>query len=177
MAQNDSTTTTLHNDEPLTGQVKWFNVKAGYGFITVVDDGEHKGKDIFVHYSSLKVVNSQYRYLVQGEYVIFNIVKPDSDKYEFHATDVSGIKGGPIMCETRRIANEGEPRRTPIRKYRTPSQNGRPSGDSRKDTPVEADDVAGFEKVVRKKETRSGGAPRRAGKGEGSGGRGVSAAR
>ena len=169
MSQNDSTT--LHNDAPLTGQVKWFNVKAGYGFITVVDEGEHNGKDIFVHYSALKVVNSQYRYLVQGEYVNFNIVKPESDKYEFHATDVSGIKGGPIMCETRRIANEGEARKAPVRKYRTPSQGGRPPRDERNEPSGDNNDTAGFERVVRKREPRAGppggGAPRRAGKGEG----------
>jgi cold shock CspA family protein len=174
MAQNDSTT--LQNEELLTGQVKWFNVKAGYGFITVVDEGDHKGKDIFVHYSALKVVNSQYRYLVQGEYVNFNIVKPESDKYEFHATDVSGIKGGPIMCETRRIANEGESRREPIRKYRTPSQGGRPPRDSATEPGAERDETAGFERVVRKREPRSGppSGNRRAGRGEG---RGASATR
>jgi len=33
----------------LVGMVKWFNNKAGYGFITACE-GEQKGKDIFVHY-------------------------------------------------------------------------------------------------------------------------------
>lgn len=94
--------------EKLVGQVKWFNIKAGYGFITL-SEGEHIGKDIFVHYSSLNVVNSQYRYLVQGEYVEFNLVKLDGEKYEFHAVEVRGIKGGPIMCETRRQALETRP--------------------------------------------------------------------
>jgi cold shock CspA family protein len=31
--------------ERLTGMVKWFNNKAGFGFITVCD-GEYSGKDI-----------------------------------------------------------------------------------------------------------------------------------
>ena len=35
----------------LTGKVKWFNNKAGFGFITVCDEGEMSNKDIFVHYS------------------------------------------------------------------------------------------------------------------------------
>ena len=48
----------------LTGQVKWFNNKAGYGFITV-SSGEHKDKDIFTHYSGIRVTNSQYKYLIQ----------------------------------------------------------------------------------------------------------------
>ena len=63
-----STTQDSSSDPRFTGQVKWFNTKAGYGFITVCD-GEHTGKDIFVHFSSIQVVNQQYRYLVQGEYI------------------------------------------------------------------------------------------------------------
>lgn len=83
-----------------TGQVKWFNNKTGYGFITV-NDGEHKGKDIFTHYSAISVNNSQYKYLVQGEYVELGLIKPDSGDHEFQAVDVSGIKGGQLMCEVR----------------------------------------------------------------------------
>ena len=51
----------------LTGKVKWFNNKAGYGFITI-HDGENKNSDIFVHFTAIRVTNSQYKYLVQGEY-------------------------------------------------------------------------------------------------------------
>ena len=88
--------------ERLTGTVKWFNNKAGFGFITVCGDGEYGAKDIFVHYSSIRVTNSQYKYLIQGEYVDFTLDTSKNDKHEFHAMDVSGVKGGPIMCETRR---------------------------------------------------------------------------
>jgi hypothetical protein len=86
----------------LVGQVKWFNNKAGYGFITV-SDGEQAGKDIFIHYSTIRVTNSQYKYLVQGEYVEFTLTKSSGDAHEFQAGDVSGIKGGALMCETRRV--------------------------------------------------------------------------
>ena len=86
----------------ITGQVKWFNVKAGYGFITVIKGTDDiLQKDIFVHFSSLNVKNTQYRYLVQGEYVEFELVKPASDKYEFHAANVSGICSGTLLCENR----------------------------------------------------------------------------
>ena len=88
--------------ERLLGQVKWFNNKAGYGFITV-NDGEHSGKDIFIHYSTIRTTNSQYKYLVQGEYVEFNLVKSTTDNHEYQAVDISGIKSGPLMCETRRM--------------------------------------------------------------------------
>jgi cold shock CspA family protein len=91
----------------LTGQVKWFNTKAGYGFITVCGDNtEMKGKDIFVHFSSIKVLNSQYRYLVQGEYVEFNLVKTTNENHEYHADDISGIKRGYLMCELRELKNK-----------------------------------------------------------------------
>lgn len=86
----------------LTGQVKWFNSKTGYGFITLID-GEHAGKDIFTHYSSIQVTDSQYKFLVQGEYVELGLSKPETGDHEFQATNVTGIKGGKIMCEMRNV--------------------------------------------------------------------------
>jgi len=85
---------------PLIGQVKWFNNKAGYGFITV-SDGEYSGKDIFAHYSTIQVGDSQYKYLVQGEYVEFELTTSTNQAHEFQATKISGIKSGMLMCETR----------------------------------------------------------------------------
>lgn len=83
------------------GSVKWFNNKSGFGFITS-SDGEHAGKDIFVHYSAIKVAKNQFRYLVQGEYVEFDLVKAAEDsKHEFQADNISGIKGGSLMCEVQ----------------------------------------------------------------------------
>jgi cold shock CspA family protein len=61
-------------------------------------------KDIFVHYSSIKSDASHYKYLTQGEYVDFSLTKPSNEKHEFHAVEVSGVKGGPILCETRRLS-------------------------------------------------------------------------
>lgn len=102
-------TTSQQTSDRLTGMVKWFNNKAGFGFITVSGDGENSGKDIFVHYTSIRVNNSQYKYLVQGEYVDFNLVKSENEKHEYHAIDVSGVLGGSIMCETRRMALSSQP--------------------------------------------------------------------
>ena len=78
----------------LTGMVKWFNNKSGFGFITVCGEGEFGGKDIFAHYSSIRVTNSQYKYLVQGEYVDFDLVKSENEKHEYHATDITGVMSG-----------------------------------------------------------------------------------
>ena len=89
-----------NNSPRIVGQVKWFNNKAGYGFITV-SDGEYVGKDIFAHYSTIRVGDTQYRYLVQGEYVEFQLSISTNTAHEFQATHISGIKGGLLMCETR----------------------------------------------------------------------------
>lgn len=83
------------------GRVKWFNNKTGFGFITVTD-GQNEGNDIFVHHSSIKVDSEQYKYLVQGEYVEFELVSTNGGKHQFQAGDVKGIKGGKLMCETRK---------------------------------------------------------------------------
>jgi CspA family cold shock protein len=88
------------SSERLIGRVKWFNNKAGYGFITVTD-GDRSGSDIFVHHSSVNIENQQYKYLVQGEYVEFVLSKTTSGPHEWQASNVSGIKGGKLMCETR----------------------------------------------------------------------------
>jgi len=89
--------------ERFMGRVKWFNNKVGYGFITVTS-GPHTDSDIFVHHSSVKVATEQYKYLVQGEYVEFTLATTTTDNHEYQAENVSGIKGGKLMCETRNEA-------------------------------------------------------------------------
>jgi cold shock CspA family protein len=97
-----STTSEISTERVLTGKVKWFNNKSGFGFITVCEEGELSGKDIFVHYTSIVVKNMQYKYLVQGEYVEFSLENLDGSEHKFHATKVHGVKGGELMCETRK---------------------------------------------------------------------------
>jgi cold shock CspA family protein len=100
MSDNDEIVTTSTANSRITGRVKWFNNKAGYGFITVTD-GEHLGSDMFVHHSAISVLDQQYKYLVQGEYVELIIEKSKGGVHEYQAVSVSGIKGGKLMCETR----------------------------------------------------------------------------
>ena len=90
------------SSDRLTGSVKWFNNKAGYGFVTV-KGGDHDGKDVFAHYSAIKVVDDQFRYLVQGEYIEFDLTRDETEKHDFVVSNISGIKGGSLMCEVQRV--------------------------------------------------------------------------
>jgi len=94
----------------LTGRVKWFNKKSGYGFLTVCGDSDYKDKDIFAHYSAVKGEDDQYKYLVQGEYVEFNLVESKGEKHEYQSASVTGVMGGLTMCETHRENPRPPPR-------------------------------------------------------------------
>jgi cold shock CspA family protein len=68
----------------LTGTVKWFNAKNGYGFITRNDTGE----DVFVHFTGIARKNPRHamKSLGDGEVVEFNIM----------GTNVTGLGGRPV---------------------------------------------------------------------------------
>ena len=130
-----TSTTTL-----FVGRVKWFNNKAGTGFITITD-GEKTGSDIFVHHSAIITENKQFLYLVQGEYVEFDLVpahketsKDNARTYDFQAGNVRGIKGGKLMCETRldtrqtRTAYSSEESSEPVKQTRQRPLGGRGQG-------------------------------------------------
>jgi len=98
------------------GQVKWFNSKTGYGFITV------DGDDIFVHHSSIRLPDDVYRYLVQGEYVELDIHTNETGDHKYQAHDVYGLNGGKLMCEIR---SEEKKRRTLYKKSKQESETPR----------------------------------------------------
>ena len=50
----------------MTGKVKWFDGKKGYGFITA-----ENGKEIFVHFSG--IVKDGFKSLNEGQVVEFEI--------------------------------------------------------------------------------------------------------
>ena len=96
--------------EVQVGRVKWFNKQKGYGFLTVAS--ESGDVDTFVHHSSIKVGDSSFRYLVPGEYVNFTS-KPMEDS-KVCASDVTGVNGGKLMCETQRqFSPKGESEKSP----------------------------------------------------------------
>ena len=140
---NDGTNVKMPNagetsSERLTGRVKWFNNRAGFGFVTVLD-GDKKDEDVFVHHSGIQVSSEQYKYLVQGEYVSFALRESDNDDHPYQAGDVRGVLGGWLMCETRNAnrssrdeggEEDGEdaPRRRPRRQQSNRKVRPRGSG-------------------------------------------------
>ena len=106
MSSTDNTDTSTQDFDTTTlyvGRVKWFNNKAGYGFCTVVgqEGADRVGEDVFVHHTAVTVNSGQYKYLVQGEYVHFNLRSSDSGSHPYQAANLAGLFGGWLMCETR----------------------------------------------------------------------------
>jgi len=64
------------------GQVKWFDQKKGYGFITRED-----GDDLFVHYSAIN--RDGFKTLDEGDEVEFEI---SQGKKGLQATNVTVVK-------------------------------------------------------------------------------------
>ncbi len=126
-----------------TGCVKWFNNKSGYGFITLMDKSDdYKGRDIFSHHSSIKASGDLYKYLVQGEYVEFDVQTMDSKEHEHQAVNITGVLGGDLMCETR-FKNKDLSRVrdgfAPPRRLRNNERPARPRRDNRKEQSENSD--------------------------------------
>jgi cold shock CspA family protein len=90
----------MADSQRVTARVKWFNNKNGYGFASTLGDDV---KDVFVHHTSIKVSKEQYRYLIQGEYVDLDLspITDEKSKHKWQSANVTGVQGGPLMCETR----------------------------------------------------------------------------
>jgi CspA family cold shock protein len=71
-----------------TGTVKWFNGQKGFGFITP-SEGD---KDVFVHYSAIKVEGGQYASLNEGDEVEFDM---EQGQKGMEAKNVSVTKAAP----------------------------------------------------------------------------------
>ena len=63
----------------MTGKVKWFDSKKGYGFIT----GEN-GKEIFVHFSG--IVTDGFKSLNEGQAVEFEVGSGDKGEQAVNVT-------------------------------------------------------------------------------------------
>ena len=91
-----------------TGRCKWFNNRLGYGFITVDNPNKDVPEDIFIHQTNIQPSSSTFRTLRQGEYVSF-VVRQDENN-TVQAINVTGLNGGPLLCDTyveqRKFVNE-----------------------------------------------------------------------
>ncbi|WP_283650456.1 cold-shock protein [Dubosiella newyorkensis] len=67
-----------------TGKVKWFNAEKGYGFITGED-----GKDVFVHYSSIKC--DGFKTLEEGQTVTYDVIESNRAQQASKVTVVNTI--------------------------------------------------------------------------------------
>lgn len=64
----------------MSGTVKWFDSKKGYGFITAED-----GKEIFVHYSG--IAKEGYKTLAEGQAVEFDLADGKNGKQAVNVTE------------------------------------------------------------------------------------------
>lgn len=89
-----------NTEETHIGRIKWFNNKKGFGFLSNCETNE----DVFVHHTGIalgeEALNSNvniFKTVIEGEYVSYQ-KKIDKENRSV-AKNVTGVHGGPLLCE------------------------------------------------------------------------------
>ena len=134
--------------ETQLGRVKWFNNRKGFGFLTDCDSGD----DIFIHFSAIQTPKEVYKALIEGEYVQYTSGTDKEGKTV--ALNVTGVRGGPLLCENteRRVysikreteedGDRQQRRRGPRRNTRRPRRYERRTDETHEESTDVADESA-----------------------------------
>ena len=82
-------------DVKVTGKVKFFDSKKGFGFITPNEGGE----DVFVHQTAIHAQG--FRSLAEGEDVEFEVAVDDRKQGKKYAVNVTGPQGSFVQGAKR----------------------------------------------------------------------------